>query len=106
MGRKPVRKLGVLSKDERLYIAEHFLWYDNEWIAKKLKRGISYINTYVDRLKHKDKTDKIDQAEKQEIAQDLKKKFVTVKDSASVMTQEASTSEYKPKKYESPFKYE
>lgn len=104
MAGRTKKKLGILSKDERLYIAEHFLWYDNEWISKKLNRGISYINTYVDRLKHVDKEKKIDDANRQEVREEIKSKLTTGTENATVMTQDASTIEYRPKKYESPFK--
>lgn len=104
MARPIKQKLGILSKDEKIYIAEHFLWYDNEWIAKKLKRGISYINTYVDRLKHTGKEKKIDETKRQEVKKEIEKRFNTTTGNSTVMTPNASTIEYKPKKYESPFK--
>lgn len=103
MGRVSEKKVGLLSKDEKIYIAEHFLWYDNEWIAKKLKRSISYINTYVDRLNHKDKKDKKESEEKQEVKKDIEKTFEN-KNAATVMTQESSAIPYRTKKYESPFR--
>lgn len=106
MARQAKQKLGILSKDEKIYIAEHFLKYDNEWISKKLKRGISYINTYVDRLKHTNKTnneDVVSDTIEQPKTKD-RKEPTRPKDIATVMTQGDASLPYRSKKYESPFK--
>ena len=101
---RPIKiKPGPLSNVEKIFIAENFLDKTVDYIAKKIKKKEDIVQAYIDKISFKDKNNKKDEKNRDEVKKEIKSRFIEQTGTAVVMNQNGSSLPINIKKYKSEF---